>query len=324
MSDTYYLSFVSILSEEANVKSLNIRMAFHQLLGVLGLVYVLIMHVTCITATTNSVQINLIDDNQAPLVAMLDTASLNKNMKTYINQVILQSLGNSVRETVQAIIKEEFKNLVFNSSVPTSGSNQTRDPDWTPIFIACPGNKRSVYRSWLTPSPFDDPIEISPKTCEKDHKRRSIIDRWNWDAADLIEQVRVDLYTDSQVDAMFLFDGKGLTSVSWFSKERLLQSSYQDLSRTATINYFSMEGSNAADRHFYINSHHGGCPNDFGWLQIIDSRLRFGTTGGCTFDHLYGREYPYFMYGTRNKACHYDKEGECGFADMMVISVKRI
>ncbi|CAG2249738.1 unnamed protein product [Mytilus edulis] len=231
---------------------------------------------------------------------MLDTASLNKNMKTYINQVILQSLGNSVRETVQAIIKEEFKNLIFNSSVPTSGtgSNQTRDPDWTPIFIACPGNKH--------------------------HKRRSIIDRWNWDAADLIEQVRVDLYKDSQVDAMFLFDGKGSTSVSWFSKERLLQSSYQDLSRTATINYFSMEGSNAADRHFYINSHHGGCPNDFGWLQIIDSRLRFGTTGGCTFDHLYGREYPYFMYGTRNKACHYDKEGECGFADMMVISVKRI
>ncbi|XP_063403992.1 uncharacterized protein LOC134687544 [Mytilus trossulus] len=294
-----------------------------KLFGYIGMVYILL---TYVTVATNSVQVNLIDNNQAPLVAMLDTASLNKNMKTYINQVILQSLGDSVRETVEAIIKEEFEQLISNSSMPTPGtaSNQTINSDWIPVFIACPGNKRSVYRSWLTPAPFDDPLEISHKTCEKDHKRRSIIDRWNWDDEDLIEQVRVDLYKDSQVDAMFLFDGKGSTSVSWFSKEKLLQSTYKDLSRTATINYFSIEGSHTADRHFYINSHYGGCPNDFGWLQIIDSRLRFGTTGGCTFDHLYGREYPYFMYGTRNKACHYDKEGECGFADMMVISVKKI
>lgn len=287
------------------------------------MVYVLLSHVT---ATTNSVQINLIDNNQAPLVAKLDTESLNKNMKTYINQVIFQSLGNSVRETVQAIINEEFGHLISHSNMSTSGtaSNQTIDPDWIPIFIACPGNKRSVYRSWLTPAPFDDPLEISSKTCEKDHKRRSIIDRWNRDAEDLIDQVRVDLYKDSQVDAMFLFDGKGSTNVSWFSKEKLLQSTYQDLSRTATTNFFSMEGSYNADRHFHINSAYGGCPNDVGWLQIIDTRLRLGKSVGCTFDHLYGREYPYFMYATRNKACHYDKEGECGFADMMVVSVKRI
>ncbi|VDH95799.1 Hypothetical predicted protein [Mytilus galloprovincialis] len=256
---------------------------------------------------------------------MLDTASLNKNMKTYINQVILQSLGNSVRETVRAIVKKEFKKLINNSSVPTSetGSNQTRDPDWIPIFIACPGNKRSVYRSWLTPAPFDESLEISLKTCEKDHKRRSIIDRWNWDADDLIDQVRVDLYKDSQVDAMFLFDGKGSSNVSWFSKERLIKSTYKDLSRTAKINFFSMAGLYDIDRHFYINSANGGCPNDFGWFQIIDSRLRHGTSG-CTFDHLYGREYPYFMYATRNKAGHYDKEGDFGFADMMVTSVKKI
>ncbi|CAC5380872.1 unnamed protein product [Mytilus coruscus] len=170
-------------------------MACQKLLGFIGMVY---LQLPRVTATTISVQINLIDDNQAPLVAMLDTAR--------------------------------------------TSSNQTSDPDWIPIFIACPGNKRSVYRSWLTPAPFNDPLVISPKTCEKDHKRRSIIDRWNWNADDLIDQVRVDLYKDSQVDAMFLFDGKGSTSVRWFSKERLLQSTYQDLSRTATINVFYMEG----------------------------------------------------------------------------------
>lgn len=73
--------------------------------------------------------------------------------------------------------------------------------------------------------------------------------------------------------------------------------------------FFSIYRLYGVDRKFYINSAHGGCPNNFGWLQIIDSRLRSGTSGGCTFDHLYGREYPYFMYATRNKAGHHDKEG---------------
>ncbi|XP_071133619.1 uncharacterized protein [Mytilus edulis] len=325
MSVKCYLRFVSIVSEGANVKILKLIMDGKKLFGCIGMVYILL---TYVTAATNSVQINLIDNNKVPLVAMLDTASLDKNMKIYINQVILQSLGDSVRETVEAIIKEEFEQLISNSSMPTSetASNQTIKSDWIPVFIACPGNKRSVYRSWLTPAPFDETLKISSKTCENDHKRRSIIDRWNRDAEDLIDQVRVDLYKDSQVDAMFLFDGKGSTSVSWFSKERLLQSSYQDLSRTATTNYFSMDGYYSADRHFYINSAHGGCPNDFGWLLIIDPRLRSSTSGsgGCSFDHLYGREYPYFMYATGNKVCHYDKDGECGFADMMVVSIKRI
>lgn len=74
-----------------------------------------------------------------------------------------------------------FPNTIFSYSLKITA--------WIPIFIACPGNKRSVYRSWLTPAPLDKSLEISLKTCEKDHKRRSIIDRWNWDADDLIDQV---------------------------------------------------------------------------------------------------------------------------------------
>lgn len=106
------------------MKILKLIMDGKKLFGCIGMVYILL---TYVTAATNSVQINLIDNNKVPLVAMLDTVSLDKNMKTYINQVILQSLGDSVKETVQAIIKEEFEQLISNSSMPTSGtaSNQT-------------------------------------------------------------------------------------------------------------------------------------------------------------------------------------------------------
>ena len=65
--------------------------------------------------------------------------------------------------------------------------------DWVPVFVACPGNKRSVYRAWVTPSPMDDPLQVSPESCVRDHQRRSIIDRWNWNE-DLIDQVKISRY----------------------------------------------------------------------------------------------------------------------------------
>jgi hypothetical protein len=52
----------------------------------------------------------------------------------------------------------------------------------------------------------------------------------------------VELYKGKHVDAAFVFDGKGSTSTSWFSKERLLQTTYNDLARTTPTNYFSIIG----------------------------------------------------------------------------------
>ena len=63
--------------------------------------------------------------------------------------------------------------------------------EWVPIFVACPGNKRSVYRAWVTPSPINNPLIISPGSCIRDHQRRSIIDHWNWREY-LIDQVIKD------------------------------------------------------------------------------------------------------------------------------------
>ena len=63
------------------------------------------------------------------------------------------------------------------------------------------------------------------------------------------------------------------------------------------------------DRIFFINNIYTGCINDKGWLMVVDSRFRL-PAGACSYERLYGHEYPYFMYATNNRAGNYDKEGK--------------
>ena len=41
--------------------------------------------------------------------------------------------------------------------------------------------------------------------------------------------------------------------------------------------------------------------------MVVDTRHR--SPNACAFDKLYGLEYPYLMYATRNQAGRYDNEG---------------
>lgn len=271
----------------------------------------------------DSIPVSLIDDKQAPLVAMIDMSDMNTNVKTYIDGLLVKSLGESIRQTIKDILADELGqicNTTINNGESIGGLPGNNETEWVPIFVACPGNKRSVYRAWVTPSPINDPLIISPGSCIRDHQRRSIIDHWNR-REDLIDQVKVELYKGKHVDAAFVFDGNGSTSTSWFSKERLLQTTYNDLASTTLTNYFSIKGHYTTDRIFFINNIYTGCINDKGWLMVVDSRFRL-PAGACSYERLYGHEYPYFMYATNNRAGNYDKEGDFGFADMLVVSVK--
>lgn len=57
-------------------------------------------------------------------------------------------------------------------------------------------------------------------------------------------------------------------------------------------------------RHFFIHRNYGGCPNDKGWMIIVDA----SDTGfrPCMFDKLPGMFYPYILYGPGRQMAHYD------------------
>ncbi|XP_038070583.1 uncharacterized protein LOC119739645 [Patiria miniata] len=111
----------------------------------------------------------------------------------------------------------------------------------------------------------------------------------SWNSGDLnIGRVKLSLYDSSNVSRVeLIFNGTGSDVSSWFRKNRLISSPWQDLISTAT-NYFSIEGDVNEERRFYINHNYGGCPGDKGWLVVTDSQM----LTDCQYERP-SAEYPY-------------------------------
>ncbi|VDI46722.1 Hypothetical predicted protein, partial [Mytilus galloprovincialis] len=52
--------------------------------------------------------ISLINDKGAPLVAMLDTNTINRKIKVYIRTLMRETIQNAVQEQIQDILKTSF------------------------------------------------------------------------------------------------------------------------------------------------------------------------------------------------------------------------
>ncbi|KAK7477234.1 hypothetical protein BaRGS_00031545, partial [Batillaria attramentaria] len=83
--------------------------------------------------------------------------------------------------------------------------------------------------------------------------------------------VRLSVYEHGREMAYVEFNGRGSNYMNWFSRDRIISSSWTDL-RTQPQNYFSIEGDvrPSLERQFFINRNYGGCPNDSGWLVVLD------------------------------------------------------
>ncbi|CAC5382006.1 unnamed protein product [Mytilus coruscus] len=185
---------------------------------------------------------------------------------------------------------------------------------WTAVFLACANNGQSVINSWnassSTSTTINGAVTSDASACRLKQVRSSLIDNWS---KHNIDQVKVEIYKNGSVIAAFYFNGLGTNHFNWFSKENLLGTTYTDLTRSSTVNYFSIEG--IEERHFYINEHFGGCPADEGWLLVRDVT---GQVAPCHFDHL--TKPPYFIVSPGNKKGRFES-GQYILADTIEISV---
>ncbi|XP_071179140.1 uncharacterized protein [Mytilus edulis] len=185
------------------------------------------------------------------------------------------------------------------------------------IFVACTGNRQSVLDAWGNSSMGGDISNIKD-SCTNRHLRSTLIDNWN---GSLIDEVKVELFRNEQLAVEMFFDGRGSTSSNWFTRKRLRSNSFNDLTQMSTFNFFSMNGDQTVDRHFFINRNYGGCANDKGWMVVIDTAD--ANYRPCKFDKLPGKAYPYILYGPDQQMSHYDY-GLYAVADMMVISLSTL
>ncbi|XP_021343092.1 uncharacterized protein LOC110443282 [Mizuhopecten yessoensis] len=168
--------------------------------------------------------------------------------------------------------------------------------DWMLMARFGSGNGEATYDTWLENGRDDNKNTLTPNECKDTntssvctrHFRSGLIDDW---ITLNPTEAKFSLYRAGIEVVYATFNASDTDSTSWFAKERLLSTSFTDLNRTSTSNYFSVFGSGES-RRFYINRSYGGCINDHGWVQTIDRK------GPCFYDDAVA--FPKFIYSPNN------------------------
>ncbi|XP_025099788.1 uncharacterized protein LOC112567338 isoform X2 [Pomacea canaliculata] len=194
--------------------------------------------------------------------------------------------------------------------------------DWVLVFRAAQGIEKSVYDTWTAAGRHDDdPITRLTLPCGctsvngslpcDRHYRSRILDTW---PSLSIDQVKLVVYDRGVEKAHVTFRGTGSTNMSWFSLDRVVESSWDDLTPAASVNYFSIDGHATSTmlRRFFINHEYNTCAGDSGWLVVVDRETddcSWGTKG----------HFPSILYDPQRRVVTDESLIE---ADVMAVFVK--
>ncbi|XP_048251642.1 uncharacterized protein LOC124111859 isoform X1 [Haliotis rufescens] len=207
----------------------------------------------------------------------------------------------------------------------TCHKDLVRIDDWILVFRVQADNRISAYQTWMNDAVYHDnpiiPWMIKPQCtslrtsprCHTHFKSRIVP---MWEQAN-IKLVKVLLLKDSQKKAYILFNGIGSTKTSWFSRSRVINSTWSDL-KTAPSNIFSIAGHQVLNRRFFMSSIYNGCAGDYFWMDIIDNNQGIM---GCAWDKT--TRFPKIIYSIKSTAAKTDsKLHNFEYADGMAVLVK--
>ena len=156
------------------------------------------------------------------------------------------------------------------------------------------------------------------------YRNSEIVDNWK---TYNITKVKVNIIDNENVVAFLVFNGCGSSTSNWFDQNRLLESSWTDLTTTTPIQYFSLSGLQVAHlsdytsviykARFFISSvvDFENCNNDQGWL--VTTYILYP----CDYDgsHTGVR----ILYAKDNKMARLN-EDELGFAERLDIWIQKM
>lgn len=186
-------------------------------------------------------------------------------------------------------------------------------------FRATTGTGTSVFDTWNQSGRYDNPLDVrgcvlplSSEPCSS-HFRSYILDSWI-----NIDQVLIQLYKNKTVVKEIRFNGIGSNNTSWMAQDRLLSSSWTDMTPTSTSNSFSFDGIDSVYRRFYLSKDWYGCPGDRGWLMLVDVPTSgVPVTGQCPYD--IGMAKPAVMFTPTTSAGFWATDKDT--ADFMMVYV---
>ncbi|XP_046560735.1 CUB and sushi domain-containing protein 1-like [Haliotis rubra] len=186
------------------------------------------------------------------------------------------------------------------------------------VFRIAPGNGVSTVPTWENNAiAHDSPLlstSIQPgcfvqeksKACST-HFKSSIVN--DWGKAGILEVLVV--LSKSGKSYYFKFNGKGTNRMNWFSKAKLISSSWYKITKQ-TFNRFAIKF--YTYRRWYINRSWRGCRSDSGWMLVKDT----ARNGPCGYDKI--KKFPVVRFSNSNK--YYGNAVYYREADSMGIYVK--
>ncbi|KAK2138727.1 hypothetical protein LSH36_2517g00000 [Paralvinella palmiformis] len=163
---------------------------------------------------------------------------------------------------------------------------------WIPIFQANNGSGLDVYNAWNS-SNFNITTMEGPSPLKTQQAIWQIIKGVFQISSKNMKQV-----------SYIIFNASGSTSSDWFSHDRIIDSSYVNM--TATIyspknfgiifRYSHKSVEYGVVRRFYGYWFHAGCSKDRGWIAVLDI-----SKGWCNWEQNGFR--PSFMYCSGNTDC---------------------
>lgn len=217
---------------------------------------------------------------------------------------------------------------VFGSEVSTE-SNPCKGK-WELFFHAPSGNGEEVLKAWKTRHNNCDiisgicpcsmkngclPLNARMEKYKRNMKtlRSPYIDYWN---CLNIKKVKIELNTQGKTMAFIEFDGRGSNYLNWFHNSRIIKTSWTDMQKSGSYNFFSIDKETSYSRKFFINKNYGGCAKDAGWLVVTD----INGSKPCTWEQQ--KPYPQFLYAKEGKMTIWN-DMKFGKADVLNIYVQR-
>ncbi|XP_060084093.1 uncharacterized protein LOC132563347, partial [Ylistrum balloti] len=147
---------------------------------------------------------------------------------------------------------------------------------WFPVLKVARGMditpSTGIYDLWTGTyimNEYNDSSEAFSFASDTMTYKSSLVDTWtNY----YIRAVRVSFFVNGSEQAYVVFDAHGSDKTSWFSCDRILYTSWADLSTYGRKDYCSIAGDFANSRHFAMQSSYGStCNLHNGWFAVSEA-----------------------------------------------------
>ncbi|XP_066295772.1 uncharacterized protein [Branchiostoma lanceolatum] len=171
---------------------------------------------------------------------------------------------------------------------------------WLQIFATVKGTGQTAVDAWSAGAG----VNVL-------HHKSPLVEQWGSLG---IKRVKIELEAPTG-NVELIFNGENTDKFSWFSLDRLISSSWNDIS-TEPNDFFSITGYARPLRTFFINRSHDGCPRDYGWLVLAERNH-------CTWERDPVDQRPYILFSRATTYVNWNDGTNVGRADRMVIYIQK-